>query len=132
MDIIGSLQIGEVDLDNWYDNKHMLKRQFSVQATTETETLFLSINNLYQMQLEFSDSFCNLFYKMAVNRLRKAWMAKLKAMKECKEQYEVIKAGVEALVQGQINSAIQHEEINKRIKLTVLKFADLDDASCES
>ena len=59
-------------------------------------------------------------------------MAKLKAMKECKEQYEVIKAGVEALVQGQINSAIQHEEINKRIKLTVLKFADLDDASCES
>jgi hypothetical protein len=56
--------------------------------------------------LEFSDSFGKLFYSLAVNRLRKAWMAKLKAMKECKEQYDMIKAGVEKLVQGEINSAI--------------------------
>ena len=57
------------------------------------------------MQLEFSDSFNHLFYKTAVNRLRKAWICKLKAMKQCKEQYDLYKSEVEKLVQGNIKSA---------------------------
>jgi hypothetical protein len=49
IDIVGSTQFIEEDLDSWYDFKNRLKRQFSVQSIEETETLSLSLDYLLQM-----------------------------------------------------------------------------------
>jgi hypothetical protein len=46
IDIVGSMQFIEEDLDAWYDFKHKLKRQFSVQSIGESECLSLSVDNL--------------------------------------------------------------------------------------
>jgi len=37
------------------------------------------------MKQEFVDSYAKLFHELGLKRLRKAWMAKLHAMKECKD-----------------------------------------------
>ena len=41
---------------------------------------------------------------MAIHRLKKCWMAKLKALKECKEQYDEISKGVENITKQYINT----------------------------
>ena len=47
MDIIGSTQIENVEICDWYNKKSILKRQFTVQAKDDSEILTLSILNLF-------------------------------------------------------------------------------------
>lgn len=34
IDIVGSIQQADEDMDNWMDNKELLKRQFTIEAKT--------------------------------------------------------------------------------------------------
>jgi hypothetical protein len=47
MDIIGSTQEENIDTNEWYSKKQILKRQFTIQAKLDSEVLILPILNLY-------------------------------------------------------------------------------------
>lgn len=82
IDIIGAMQKERIDIEDWYKQRHLLNRQFSVQSTQNSEVLNLQIVNLYQMQQEFLDCFNDIFLG-AMNTLKKAWINKLEAMQKC-------------------------------------------------
>ena len=83
IDIVGSAsQNDNMDLDDWFQKKHLIKRQFTVQATEESEVLTLSIQNLYQMQQEFTNCYDDLI-ESAYLRIKKAWQIKLHSIKVC-------------------------------------------------
>ena len=51
IDIIGSQhEIENGNLDNWYSNRHSLRRHFTIQVTSDhADILSLSIENVYKM-----------------------------------------------------------------------------------
>ena len=61
-----------------------------------------------------------------------AWMTKLKAMKDCKEQYEQIKETIGLTKENTHYSALLHDEINKKIKLKVVNFSIFDEPEDEA
>lgn len=88
IDILGSVsQHDEIDLNNWYDKKSLLKRQFTIQAVEDTECLILSLQNYYQMQKEFTEMYDD-FISQGTSRLKKAWVIKLDSMKICNYEME--------------------------------------------
>jgi hypothetical protein len=84
MDIIGSTQEENIDTNEWYSRKQILKRQFTIQAKGDSEVLVLPILNLYQMQQEFIDAYDELFDR-GIKRLRKAWVLKLETITACRK-----------------------------------------------
>lgn len=86
IDIIGSAMTHNVSLNNWFDHKNLLHRQFTTMALDNVEMLMLSINDLIRIQKEFPDYYKNLF-QTAFYELRSAWVLRLRAMKECRVQY---------------------------------------------
>lgn len=87
MDIIGSTQEENIDTNEWYSKKQILKRQFTIQAKLDSEVLILPILNLYQMQQEFIDAYDELFDR-GIKRLRKGWVLKLETIASCRKQIE--------------------------------------------
>ena len=87
IDIVGSAQTQDIEMEDWYKKRSLLSRQFSVAALEGkgSEVLILNINNLHQMENDFMDCFSDLF-DSSIRRLRKAWLVKLEAMKECSGQ----------------------------------------------
>lgn len=61
IDIVGSCQIHNIEITEWYKKKSLLTRQFTVQSKTQCEVLILSIQHLFQMEQEFNDCFDDLF-----------------------------------------------------------------------
>ena len=55
-------------------------------ALNNVEMLNLSFNDLLRIQKEFSDYYKGLFHN-SFEDLRRAWIIRLRAMKECREQY---------------------------------------------
>jgi hypothetical protein len=84
IDIVGSCQINDVDLSDWYKKKSLLSRQFTIQSRNQCEVLILSLQHLYQMEQEFIDCFDDLF-QSSLLRLKNAWLMKLKSMQKCQE-----------------------------------------------
>lgn len=79
IDIIGSLQTQNVEIEKWFSVRHNLVRQFTVQSIHHTELLQLTLDNLYLMEQEFSDDFAAL-YKKQMKVLRNTWLVKLNAI----------------------------------------------------
>jgi len=49
-DIIGSIsQNDDMTLDDWYNKRHQLKRQFTIRADTDIDAMKLNISNLNQL-----------------------------------------------------------------------------------
>ena len=58
VDIIGSiLHHEEIEADQWFLRKDLLKRQFTIMSDGQTELMSLSILDLYRLQLEFQEIF---------------------------------------------------------------------------
>lgn len=92
MDIVGSVENSEFTIDEWYQNHHLIKRQFSVQAKSaqvkgeyDIEVLTLPINQLYQMQQEFNDQFLK-FIDGGKQKLKNALILKFRAIQTANEQ----------------------------------------------
>ena len=85
LDIVGSIHSMDFDLEEWYQYKGYITRQFSVSAYNTVELLTLNLNYLNMMQQEFLDCYESLF-EFCTIKLRKAWMLKLSAIKSCNEQ----------------------------------------------
>ena len=56
-------------------------------AFTNLESLFLTVQDLNRMQLEFFDSFCEIFQD-TFTVLQSTWRRKLKSIKECRKIYK--------------------------------------------
>jgi hypothetical protein len=83
IDIVGSmLSIEAEDFDNWSHYKEKLKRQFTIQTQEKTELMSLSIDDLNNMEKEFTESYEDLF-NCAYTRLNRAHKIKLLAIKFC-------------------------------------------------
>ena len=54
LDIVGTVSQNEsIELYEWYSKKHLIKRQFTIQAIIDCEVMTLNIDNLNLMQQEF-------------------------------------------------------------------------------
>lgn len=52
-DIYSSMVRKELSLDDWYSNKDLLLREFTVQAKTDSEVLVFNIKDFHKMASEF-------------------------------------------------------------------------------
>ena len=57
IDIIGSIQKLGFDINEWYDNKNLLKRSFTVMAFMQTQLLCMSLRDFNRLKQEFTDSY---------------------------------------------------------------------------
>jgi len=49
IDIIGSSQVNDFELDEWYFKKNLLSRQFTISSIGNAEVQTLSLQDLYRM-----------------------------------------------------------------------------------
>lgn len=82
IDIVASIELGNINLDDWFSKKSQLKRMFSAQSMTVCETLNLDLHNLYHMQQEFNEDFMEL-YEYTKTRLKRCLETKLQAIEKC-------------------------------------------------
>lgn len=82
IDIVGSAHTQNIDMKDWFSNRNKLLRQFSVISKDNSEALYLGMQHLYQMEMEFLNCFQDLF-DSAFRRLRNAWVIKLDAIRQC-------------------------------------------------
>lgn len=83
VDIIGStLTQEEMELDEWFLRKDLLKRQFTVMASTYTELMSLSVQDLYRVQLEFQEYYDDLF-EMMKEFLHRIMVVKIGTIDRC-------------------------------------------------
>ena len=54
-DFIGSLAKMKKGIDNWYESRGHMRRIFSALSITESETMSLSLDNLYRIEQEYPD-----------------------------------------------------------------------------
>ena len=52
IDIIGSIQKLGFDINEWYDNKNLLKRSFTVMAFMQTQLLCMSLRDFNRLKQE--------------------------------------------------------------------------------
>lgn len=123
---MGSCSSQNIELVDWYKKKAHLLRQFSIQSTSDTETLVLKLEFLAQMEQEFADYFTDLF-DMAITRLKTAWVTKLNAMKNCLEQHEdhLRKQGDETLM-ANLNRSVKGLNFNSQSIIYEFEPLDLD------
>lgn len=57
IDIVGSCNIQNIDIKEWFVKRVNLMRQFSVQSIVNSEVLCLNVQQLFQMENEFNDCF---------------------------------------------------------------------------
>lgn len=87
VDITGSTQANNISEDEWYNNRNLLQRQFTVMATKNSELLFLSLQTIHEMEQEFNKAYANLFQN-SMKILQKSIQLKLEAMAKCEQQKE--------------------------------------------
>ena len=77
VDIIGSIYKEEkISINNWFNRKDLMKRQFSILSDTYTEIMSLSILDLNRIQVEFLEYYDQLIeHKMDL--LHKLLLVKL-------------------------------------------------------
>jgi hypothetical protein len=63
IDIIGSAQTNNMNMENWYEIKQKLDRQFTILSFDHSEVLTLSVENLNRMDQEFPLIFENLWQR---------------------------------------------------------------------
>lgn len=85
IDILGSLLANDTtDFAAGFQQKDLLKRQFTVQCQKSCDLLNLSLDNLQKMEKEFPDSYDDLFAS-SYNQLNRAHKIKLHAIKFCNQ-----------------------------------------------
>lgn len=84
IDIVGSSQKYNFDLNDWYDNKHHLFRQFSCRAFQDCQVFFLTIEDLNKMKGEFMKEF-KLIYNSIAKRYEVTKKEKDQAITLCDE-----------------------------------------------
>lgn len=84
IDIIGSTQVNNLLENEWYNNRHLLQRQFTVMATKNSEFLQLNLQTLHEMEQEFKDAYESLF-ENNIEILKKSILLKLEAMTKCEQ-----------------------------------------------
>ena len=57
IDIVGSAQVNNFPIEDWYMKKAYLQRQFSIQAIENVEVQILSLANLHRMHSEFNQCY---------------------------------------------------------------------------
>lgn len=85
IDIIGSLlqsENGYAKLNEWVKYKDLIKRQFTIMATTQCELLTFSIADINKMKQEFLEAYETLFFD-TFKRLCRTLKVKLNAMRIC-------------------------------------------------
>lgn len=82
VDIVGSLRINNIGIENWYSSKSSLLRMFTIMSTRNTETLTLHIDHLNRMQEEFSKCFDDLIDYSSM-RLKHCLVSKLNSLQIC-------------------------------------------------
>lgn len=93
IDILGSSQKNEFEINSWHLNKNLLERQFSVQAQTEAELLAFQYQDLHRMSQEFSECY-DLLFEEAVHMFRRVLLAKLLAIKHCRNMSKNKNVGI--------------------------------------
>ena len=83
IDIHGSAQKFEFDLNNWIIRKSLLQRHFTVRTMQEAEFLTLSYDNLHRMSQEFPEIYDKVMID-SFHLLRRVLLTKLLAMKHCR------------------------------------------------
>lgn len=88
-DIVGSIIKSEENIqDEWISHKDQLIRQFTVLGNNESSLLLmLSINDLHRMQLEFVESYEQLFLH-SYKRLEGALKHKIESVNKCEAHEE--------------------------------------------
>ena len=82
IDIIGSAQSKDIDFKDWFQNKQLMQRQFTIMATSQVEVQFLSLKDLNRMEIEFYDYYQDLIANR-LNFLRNCLTIKLSAINHC-------------------------------------------------
>lgn len=85
IDITGSAQTKNFDQKDWYFNKSLIYRHFSVRSQTNSDVLVLSIKDLHKMEIEFVDIYEDMLAN-SIKILQKAMILKLNTIKKCTEQ----------------------------------------------
>lgn len=57
IDIVASIELTNIEKDDWFQKKAQLKRMFTAQSLVNSETLNLDLNSFYLMQQEFNEDF---------------------------------------------------------------------------
>jgi hypothetical protein len=61
IDIIGSVYKNDnLEIENWYTRKDLMKRQFSIMSREYSECMSLSIGDLHRLQNEFQEIYDSL------------------------------------------------------------------------
>jgi hypothetical protein len=69
-------------MNEWFQKKQNLQRQFTIMANQVTEVQMLNLNDLHRMEIEFFDYYSDLL-KNELHILKKALNLKLVAINVC-------------------------------------------------
>ena len=90
IDIIGSTRTQDFEMNEWYEKKNQLKRQFSVMAINNVVIQILSMQDLFRMEQEFESCFESMVTESNC-LLSPSLQQKLSAMKTCSKQQQEMK-----------------------------------------
>lgn len=93
-------------------------------SKSNSEVMYLSLQHLYQMEMEFIVCFQDLF-ESAFRRLRNAWVIKLEAIKQCSQIQVAHNKMKETIVPG--SSKPEHENFEGTMDHISSEFRDSED-----